>query len=236
MKIIILTTLTPHHIYFVKKVSEHFGIHTTILEKESLVPPFNTYHSFEKEREQYERKELLQEEKLCFARYSKTIEFNRINDPACVEFLSKEKPDVIIVFGTGIIKNAIIEKCREGIINLHGGDPQFYRGLDSHLWAIYHKEFSMLKVCLHKVNNILDDGGIIDLKNIIIKKNLELFMLRAENTKLCVELTLSALKKYEELGSFQFYSQNSKGRYYSFMPGVLKEICLKNFTNYVKSL
>ena len=62
MKIIILTTLTPHHIYFVKKVSEHFGIHTTILEKESLVPPFNTYHSFEKEREQYERKELLQEE------------------------------------------------------------------------------------------------------------------------------------------------------------------------------
>ena len=27
---------------------------------------------------QYERKELLQEEKLCFARYSRTIEFNRI--------------------------------------------------------------------------------------------------------------------------------------------------------------
>ena len=94
----------------------------------------------------------------------------------------------------------------------------------------------MLKVCLHKVNNILDDGEIIDLKNIIIKKNLELFMLRAENTKLCVELTLSALKKYEDLGFFQFHSQNSKGRYYSFMPGVLKEICLKNFNNYIKSL
>ena len=59
MKIIILTTLTPHHIYFVKKVSEYFGIHTTILEKESLVPPFNTYHSFEKEREQYERKRII---------------------------------------------------------------------------------------------------------------------------------------------------------------------------------
>ena len=94
----------------------------------------------------------------------------------------------------------------------------------------------MLKVCLHRVNNIIDDGEIIDLKQIIIKNNLELFMLRAENTKLCVELTLSALKKYEDIGSFKFYAQNSKGRYYSFMPDVLKEICLKNFNNYVKRL
>ena len=236
MKIFILTTKTTHHIYFVKKIATYYDIHTTILETKPVIPLFDTFHSFENDREIYEREELLREKDPSFKKYSKTIEFNNINCKGCVEFISKHRPDIIIVFGTGIIKEAIIEKCSEGIINLHGGDPQFYRGLDSHLWAIYHKEFSYLKVCLHKVNKRIDDGEIIELRTIIIKKDLELFMLRSENTRLCIKATLSALKKYEEVDYFQSFDQKSKGRYYSFMPSVLKEICLKNFNQYLRSL
>ena len=51
-----------------------------------------------------ERKELLKEKSLSFDKYSRTIEVNSINDPVCVELISKQKPDVIIVFGTGIVK------------------------------------------------------------------------------------------------------------------------------------
>ncbi|OUX32106.1 MAG: hypothetical protein CBE24_03790 [bacterium TMED264] len=236
MKIVILTTCTLHHIYFVKKISEYYDISSILVEKESLTPSFNTFHSFEDKMSDYERKELLNNEKLEFDNFSNTLEFKNINDKACVKFISREKPDIIISFGTGIIKKRIIEKCKEGIINLHGGDPQFYRGLDSHLWAIYHKDFSQLKVCLHKINQALDDGEIIGISSIKIKKNLELFMLRSENTKLCVDLTLSALKKFDETGFFEFSPQKSIGRYYSFMPNVLKEICLTNFNLYVKNL
>ena len=236
MKIIVLTTFTPHHIYFVKKISNYYDINTIIVEKECLAPPFNTYHAYEAERYDYERKELLNDEDLKFNNFSKTLEFKNINDETCVKFISNQKPDVIISFGTGFIKNSIIQRCRQGIINLHGGDPQFYRGLDSHLWAIYHKDFSNLKVCLHRINNILDDGEIIDMRSIKIKKNLELYMLRSENTKLCVELTLSALKKFDKKGVFEFFPQKLKGRYYSFMPNVLKEICLTNFNRYIMSL
>ena len=56
-------------------------------------------------------------------------------------------------------------------------------------------------------------------------------MLRSENTRLCIKATLSALKKYEEVDYFQSFDQKSKGRYYSFMPSVLKEICLKTLIN-----
>ncbi len=236
MKIIVFTTNTTHHIYFIKKISQFFNIDSIILEKESLIPQFNTDHPFEKERDSYEKIKLLNEEKLDFGSYSKTIELNNINDPECIDFISKQKPDVVISFGTGIIRNPIIEKCKNGIINLHGGDPQYYRGLDSHLWAIYHKEFSHLKVCLHRVNRTLDDGEIIDLRSIKIRKDLELFMLRSENTRLCVEITLSALKKFEGKGIFKSKPQKSKGRYYSFMPDVLKEVCLKYFKQHTKSL
>tara|TARA_B100000900_G_scaffold388586_1_gene380750 strand:+ start:207 stop:917 length:711 start_codon:yes stop_codon:yes gene_type:complete len=236
MKLIVLTTFTPHHLYFVRKIIKHFVINAIIVENEFLAPPFDTHHSYEDARLRYENEELLKDENLKFENFSNTIEVENINDKACVKFISNQKPDVIISFGTGIIKKDIIERCRYGIINLHGGDPQFYRGLDSHLWAVYHKDFSHLKVCLHRVNNILDDGEIIDMRSIKIRKNLELFMLRSENTKLCVEITLSALANFDEKGFFEFYPQKSKGRYYSFMPNVLKEICLTNFNRYVRSL
>ena len=124
------------------------------------------------------------------------------------------------------IKNSIIQRCRQGIINLHGGDPQFYRGLDSHLWAIYHKDFSNLKVCLHRINNILDDGEIIDMRSIKMKK-LELYMLRSENTKLCVELTLSALKNLIRKAFSNFFPKLKE----DIIPYAkcFKEICLTNF-------
>lgn len=236
MKLIVFTTNTPHHIYFVKEISKYYDINAIIVEKLFLSPSFDTYHSFEDARFEYENEELLKNENFQFDNFSNTLEFNNINDRACVKFISNKKPDVIISFGTGIIKSSIIKKCRKGIVNLHGGDPQYYRGLDSHLWAIYHKEFYQLKVCLHRINKILDDGEIIDLKTIKIKKSLELFMLRSENVKLCVEITLEALKKFKEKGAFESYSQKSQGRYYSFMPSPLKEICLNNFNQYVKRL
>ena len=47
------------------------------------------------------------------------------------------------------------------IFNLHGGDPEKYRGLDSHYWSIYHNDFKSLITTLHKVRPILDTGEIV---------------------------------------------------------------------------
>ena len=96
MKIIVLTTFTPHHIYFVKKISRNYDIDNIIVEKECLAPPFNTYHAYEDERYDYKRKELLNDEDLKFNNFSKTFEFKNINDEACVKYISNQKPDVII--------------------------------------------------------------------------------------------------------------------------------------------
>ena len=65
-------------------------------------------------------------------------------------------------------------------------------------------------------------------------QNSKITKLRAENTKLCVQLTSSALLAYNQLGSFISKPQQRKGRYYSFMPADLKEICVKNFEQYIQ--
>ena len=236
MKIVILTTKTPHHIYYVREVSKYYNISGIAVEKYGLKPPFDIHHPFEDERDEYEVNHLLDDKKESFDDYSKTLIFDNVNNNDCFNYISNLEPEIIITFGTGLIKKPLIEICPSGFLNLHGGDPQYYRGLDSHLWAIYHKDFSQLKVTLHRLNSVLDDGDLVEQALININKQSKLHELRSENTKICVDLTISALNKFYDKLNFESKAQKKVGRYYSFMPSVLKNICLVNFNKYVDSL
>ena len=236
MRVIVLTTETPHHLFFVKEVSTVFNIIGIGVESKLMKAPFQTHHSFEDERERYEVTELLQGKKVMFKDFCETKAFDNINDEGCIQFVADLKPDVIVTFGTGLIRKSLIHLCPDGFINLHGGDPEYYRGLDTHMWAIYHREFEQLIVTLHRLNLSLDDGEIIEQAQIGLDKNSTITKLRVENTKLCVQLTLSALSTFNQLGYFISKPQQRKGRYYSFMHTDLKEICVKNFEQYIQKL
>jgi methionyl-tRNA formyltransferase len=110
-----------------------------------------------------------------------------------VEYLKSINPDVIIVFGTGKINSSLIQIPRLGCLNLHGGDPERYRGLDTHLWAIYHQEFDQLITTLHYIDETLDTGDVVFKATLPISRGLQLHQLRAVNTQVCVKLSLLAL-------------------------------------------
>jgi len=236
MRILLLTTKTPHHLYFAKLISSNFNLVSTILEMKSVIPKFTVDHEFEAERDEYENKILLEEKNINFDIFSETKAYDNVNDEICVDYIKSTYPDVIISFGTGIIRDQIINLFPERIINLHGGDPEYYRGLDSHLWAIYHKQFDKLDVTLHHVNETLDDGNLINKGKVKLRKESKIHTLRSETTKVCVELVIDSLLNFKEKGIFDSIPQNRIGRYYSFMPSVLKEVCINNFNNYVREL
>ncbi len=231
MKLIILTTETYHHAYFIREISKEFPIEKVFVQKKLLVPPFDTYHSFEDEQKNYERKNIFNNENKYIKDFADVIEINTINDNDSISLLRKINPTIIITFGTGKISENVIDICPYGIINLHGGDPEKYRGLDSHLWGIYHDDFNLI-ITLHRLNRNLDDGEIILQKPILLTKNMGIFELRSKNTGICIELVLSSLDMYKRHNSFISRPQTMKGRYYSFMPSVLKDICVKKFHKY----
>jgi methionyl-tRNA formyltransferase len=229
MKTIVLTTDTKHHTFFVRELAKVHPLHSTVLETGTVEPGFSVKHDFEDRRESFEQEYLLKNEKVSIDKYSETFSFNNINSSKCLSYLKKVKPDVILVYGTRIIKKALIQICPEGIINLHGANPEKYRGLDSHAWAIYHNIFNDFDVTLHRINHKIDDGEIIGTEKIQIHKDLELHMLRSENVKLCTSLAVNALNEFGTSHAFSSIPQKRKGRYYSFMPTELKEICLKKY-------
>ncbi len=236
MKIIILTTQTSHHAYFIQELSKAFPIELIVTETGFIHPPFSVHHPFEEKRDDYETRELFNGRVLPLGEFAKNIEFPEVNDASVVATLHKTKPDVIIVFGTRRLSKDIIASCPEGIINLHGGDPEEYRGLDSHLWAIYHNQFNSLITTLHRVNPLIDDGDIILQAPVEIYHKMPLYKFRKNNTDICIRLVISALDMYNRLGTFLSRKQTRKGRYYSFMPRDLKDICLQNFKKHTNSL
>lgn len=237
MKLAILTTETLHHNYFVQEIARHHEIELIVEETQSLQAPFATFHPFEAEREQYEQARWFQDQAVpALQDFAPLLQVKNINDKQAVNALNTLQPEVILVFGTGRIKAPLIRSCEQGILNLHGGNPERYRGLDSHLWAVYHRDFDALDTCLHRLNAELDDGEIIMRIPIPLEKDLPLHALRAVNTECCVELCRSALATYQALGKFLSYPQSHKGRYYSFMPQDLKALCLKRFERHTATL
>ena len=56
MKIVVLTTETFHHTFFVREINKVFPIEKVLVESVILRPPFETHHSYETERVGYEKK------------------------------------------------------------------------------------------------------------------------------------------------------------------------------------
>jgi methionyl-tRNA formyltransferase len=238
MKLVLLTTETTHHTWFVHEVAKEYKVESVFCETWALKPPFETSHAFEEDRAEYERESLrkLAGREVALSDIAPVRVVERMNDRDAVAQLSELNADVAVVFGTGWLSPDVIAAAPNVFLNLHGGDPERYRGLDTHLWSLYHNEFDGLITTLHRLNGTLDDGQIVLQADIPLTSKMPLHELRLSNTKICVELTLAALDQVKRMGDVLSHTQIRKGRYYSFMPSVLKGVAKKHFDRYVEGL
>lgn len=232
MKTVLLTTDTTHHRYYAWRVHERFPWHTIVIERKCLKAPFETAHPFEQERDHYEQAVLLKGAPPTFEALAQTIHVDSVNDSHAREGLSMISADVIFVFGAGRLKRPLIDMPSLRCINLHGGNPEYYRGLDSHLWAIYQGAFDQLITTLHDVDESLDSGDIIFQAPLSIPQGCPLYQLRAINTEVCVDLSMRALASLVSEKGLSSRVQYRAGAYYSFMPSSLKEECVRKFAAY----
>ncbi|SDE21541.1 formyl transferase [Riemerella columbipharyngis] len=84
-----------------------------------------------------------------------------INSKACLEFLKKENPDIVIVNGCRIISNKILSNLKSIFINTHEGITPLYRGIHGAYWALVNQDNEHCGVTVHLVDKGVDTGGII---------------------------------------------------------------------------
>jgi hypothetical protein len=232
-KIVILTTETIHHAFFVKELSNSFSEISVYCERlNKNLFPFKTSHPFEIRRDEFELNKWFFGKKILISDVATKKSFDSLNSSQAIEALSKEGADIVIAFGIGRLGEEVINLFPQKIFNLHGGDPSLYRGLDSHLWAIYHHDFSSLVTTLHRLDSGLDTGDIVMQGDIKITRGMAIESLRSENTELCIKMALTLIdcaSKFHEVPSRKLLQL---GRYYSAMPAELKEICVGRFEKF----
>lgn len=236
MRLAILTTETPHHAYFVKALASGGHDIRVFSETRTPTPKYPVSHPFEAARDKYERSRWFTDQPAALANISTTETYDSLNEPAAFSSLQASAPDAVIVFGTGLLRDPIVGAFANRIVNLHGGDPETYRGLDTHLWAVWHQDFAGLLATLHLLDGKIDHGAIISRKMIPLRHGMALHELRAENTQVCVDLAREALSDFAQIGRFTAREQRTPGRYYSAMPAVLKEACVARFARYTDTL
>jgi methionyl-tRNA formyltransferase len=184
---------------------------------------------FQRERDAYEQSLWFAGEVPALADMCPTRMVHGVNTDDGLRVLKRLDVEVAISFGTGWIKAEALRLLPVERWNLHGGDPQKYRGLDSHLWALYHRDSEALVTVLHALDPELDSGAIIAGGSIDLTGFPELHMLRAANTELAVSLVLGSLAHLGTVGQVPRMPQAAVGRYYSALPAALLETCIRRY-------
>ena len=150
-------------------------------------------------------------DKNCSIIYAKGI--GAVNRPENVDRITNFNPDVIVLCGCSIIGKQIIKIPGRGVINLHGGLSQRYRGVWTTLWAIYNGEPEYVGATVHFVDAGIDTGGIIYQGRPEIVENDNPETLYVKVVKLGVEMISKALKEIQAQ-TVQSYSLPIIGKLY----------------------
>jgi methionyl-tRNA formyltransferase len=154
-----------------------------------------------------------------------------------VESVRQSEPDLIVVFGTDILRGEILDIAKVDMLNIHRDILPEYAGGGLPMWVFYERDFEKLGVTIHKCIAALDRGDIVGQRLYKLVPDDRIWKLRARTTKLSVELLRAVIAAYQK-SEVQFQKQPPSTHTYTRTGLTLfKELKARwNFHRYISSL
>lgn len=89
------------------------------------------------------------------------IEIGSVNAEACRTALAAARPDVVLVYGTRILKKATLDCVGAPFINYHAGYNPLYRGQHGAYWALVSGDRDHAGLTVHLVDEGVDTGAVL---------------------------------------------------------------------------
>lgn len=83
------------------------------------------------------------------------------NEAGEIEMMRRLAADVVLVFGTGILKRSLIDAFDGRILNLHLGLSPYYRGAGTNFWPLVNREPEYVGATIHYLDAGIDTGPIV---------------------------------------------------------------------------
>lgn len=141
------------------------------------------------------------------------LRVGNINDQVVLNFVEKEKPNLVIVSGTNILKNHLIEVIKKNsgrIVNLHTGISPYVKGSPNCTnWCLYLKEFGMIGNTVMWLDAGIDSGNIICTEQTPLTRHEDFFELHLKVMEHAHDLLLRVILTLKESKKLNNVPQNS---------------------------
>jgi folate-dependent phosphoribosylglycinamide formyltransferase PurN len=111
----------------------------------------------------------------------KTLMTENVNSEESQEFLKNEAPDLLVAFGTGILRKSIFQAGRLGAINAHTSVLPEYRGSWPEFWQVYDRAYTKTGISIHFIDEGVDTGDIVHTRHVVVGDDIDPFFLRTLN-------------------------------------------------------
>lgn len=83
-----------------------------------------------------------------------------VNDEEIFNIAAHIRPDLICIYGTGILKPSTIRGLSAEIFNIHSSVLPAYRNVHSDFWAYRNRDFDKIGITIFKLSSGVDTGDI----------------------------------------------------------------------------
>lgn len=175
MRIICMVGTQLRHLYFLSQILDHFDVVGVLLYTRSLVQLSKLDERlFTKEELAFEHQHLRRLKEKETAYFSESCQhvterlenvlnvngIHELNSPETAAWLRKWNPDVVVDYGTGVLKPVTLDALPPWTMNLHGGLSPYYKGSATLLWPFYLQQPELAGVTFHALSRKIDEGSI----------------------------------------------------------------------------
>jgi len=236
MRIAILTTESVPHVRFAAAMAERHTLAGILVETALPSAQFETAHPFEETRDDFERKRWFAGGSPALREIGPATEFASLSSPEAAKHLGRLDAEIAFVLGTRRLGRQTLDVLGRRMVNLHGAEPQDYRGMDPELWAVYHCDFPGLVVTAHFLEPEVNAGAVLERQEIARHGKMELHELRHARTEAFIAVAEAAAKALSGQTMQMITPLHRLGRRYGFMPSALKDICVHRFRHHTETL
>ncbi len=174
MKIALLTSVDIRHRYVARELVKHFDVVAVGYEQTGYHPidtRLNELTAAELETALSHFTERTHQEENYFGHDADfltpsdgpsicQIEPGCLNSESTLTFLDSHEPEVVVVYGTNLIKSALLKRWSGKLINMHLGLSPYYRGTATNFYPLLNDELAFIGATIHSIDAGIDSGAI----------------------------------------------------------------------------
>lgn len=137
-----------------------------------------------------------------------------LNSADVAAFVTAQKPDVVVIYGVGIIKDPVLSALPNDKINLHLGLSPWYRGAATLFWPFYNMQPHWAGATIHQIVPKADAGAIIHQSVPVLASGDKIHDVSSKVIVQSTQDLVALLTKRAQTGQFVETPQRSTGRLY----------------------